>query len=196
MASQLASIRKQIAALEQKATDITRAQNKKVIEQIKGLIEKHQLTAADLGFGVEGGGVTRVLKTTKRAGAKKAAKVGVPIYRDPKSGKTWTGRGKPPNWIAKAKDRTRFLIDGTSGSDAPVASTAAPARKGGRKQAAVASRKGAASKRATVSPASVVRKKPAGKGRTKPVKGGSVGKSATRSRKPAVRAEKPAEAPV
>jgi len=23
---------------------------------------------------------------------------------------TWSGRGKPPSWIAKARDRDRFLI--------------------------------------------------------------------------------------
>lgn len=31
-------------------------------------------------------------------------------YRDEKSGATWTGRGKPPAWIA-GKDRDDFLID-------------------------------------------------------------------------------------
>lgn len=30
-------------------------------------------------------------------------------YRDPESGKEWSGRGKPPAWIA-GKDRTAFLI--------------------------------------------------------------------------------------
>lgn len=32
-----------------------------------------------------------------------------PKYRDPDSGKTWTGRGKPPTWI-KDKDRSQFAI--------------------------------------------------------------------------------------
>lgn len=31
-------------------------------------------------------------------------------YRDPQSGATWTGRGKPPLWIAN-KDRTQFEIN-------------------------------------------------------------------------------------
>lgn len=30
-------------------------------------------------------------------------------YRDPHSGATWSGRGKPPKWIA-GKDRADFLI--------------------------------------------------------------------------------------
>ncbi|MGF6770090.1 DNA-binding protein H-NS [Paraburkholderia sp. GAS199] len=45
-----------------------------------------------------------------------------PKYRDPKSGATWSGRGPAPAWLASAKDRTRFLIDGA----AAVASAAAP----------------------------------------------------------------------
>lgn len=35
-------------------------------------------------------------------------------YRDPKSGKTWSGRGPAPAWLAAAKDRTKFLIDSAS----------------------------------------------------------------------------------
>lgn len=36
------------------------------------------------------------------------------MYRDPKSGSTWSGRGRAPAWIAEAKDRTRFLIAGSA----------------------------------------------------------------------------------
>ena len=46
-------------------------------------------------------------KTRARSG-----RVGVkvpPKYRDPVTGKTWTGRGKAPRWIAD-KDREHFLI--------------------------------------------------------------------------------------
>ncbi|MGF6937094.1 hypothetical protein OKW41_006256 [Paraburkholderia sp. UCT70] len=35
-------------------------------------------------------------------------------YADPKSGATWSGRGPAPTWLAGAKDRTKFLIDGVS----------------------------------------------------------------------------------
>ncbi|WP_244817388.1 H-NS family nucleoid-associated regulatory protein [Caballeronia sp. Lep1P3] len=37
-------------------------------------------------------------------------------YRDPDSGATWSGRGKAPGWLASAKDRTAFLIDGFDAS--------------------------------------------------------------------------------
>ncbi|WP_408122435.1 H-NS family nucleoid-associated regulatory protein [Caballeronia grimmiae] len=43
-------------------------------------------------------------------------------YRDPKTGATWSGRGRAPGWIANAKNRARFLVsaavesnDGDSG---------------------------------------------------------------------------------
>ncbi|WP_322032875.1 H-NS histone family protein [Paraburkholderia sp. J76] len=31
-------------------------------------------------------------------------------YRDPATGQTWNGRGRPPNWI-KGKDRGLFRVD-------------------------------------------------------------------------------------
>jgi hypothetical protein len=35
---------------------------------------------------------------------------GMAKYRDPKSGRTWTGFGRVPDWLASAKDREAFLI--------------------------------------------------------------------------------------
>jgi DNA-binding protein H-NS len=46
-----------------------------------------------------------------------------PKYRDPKSGKTWSGRGPAPAWLVGAKDRTRFLIDGAGAAANVSAST-------------------------------------------------------------------------
>ncbi len=46
-------------------------------------------------------------QTRTRRSAK--GKVVEPKYRDPATGATWTGRGKPPAWI-KDKDRTQFAI--------------------------------------------------------------------------------------
>ena len=69
-----------------------------------------------------------------RAGATRS--VGVAKYRDPDTGKTWTGRGMPPAWIAVAIKEGRkddFLID-----KAPAPAAAAPpaarrtAQKGAR----------------------------------------------------------------
>lgn len=63
------------------------------VAQARALIAEHGLTAAD------------VFPQSK----KPKGGVGAPKYRDPATGATWTGRGKPPNWI-NGKDRTPFLI--------------------------------------------------------------------------------------
>jgi DNA-binding protein H-NS len=121
MADRLTSIRKQIAALEKEADELRKGQNGKVIAQIRQLIDKYELHAVDLGFeqSSQEGGIAAAKRSGRAAGAKRqaGATVGVPKYRDPKSGKTWTGCGKPPAWIASARDRTRFLIDDQGSAD-------------------------------------------------------------------------------
>ncbi|SDD93435.1 H-NS family nucleoid-associated regulatory protein [Paraburkholderia lycopersici] len=59
--------------------------------------------------------------TPKAATAVKTPKAGnyvrgpqPPKYRDPKTGATWSGRGTAPGWLAGARDRTAFLIDGVA----------------------------------------------------------------------------------
>jgi DNA-binding protein H-NS len=37
-----------------------------------------------------------------------------PKYRDPKTGATWSGHARPPQWIAGVKDRSKFLIAGAA----------------------------------------------------------------------------------
>ncbi|CAB3810549.1 DNA-binding protein Bv3F [Paraburkholderia ultramafica] len=38
------------------------------------------------------------------------ARVQTPKYRDPRTGKTWSGRGRLPRWI-EGENRTPFLIN-------------------------------------------------------------------------------------
>ncbi|MGE8449423.1 MAG: H-NS family nucleoid-associated regulatory protein [Pseudomonadales bacterium] len=65
----------------------------KAVTEARALIQEHGLTAADVF-----------------TAAKAKCSVGAPKYRDPATGATWTGRGKPPNWIV-GKDRDQFLIE-------------------------------------------------------------------------------------
>lgn len=64
---------------------------------------------------------TAVKKASKTAGTSpgKGQRQGPQqaMYRDAKSGMTWSGRGRAPAWLAGAKDRTRFLIDGATAAD-------------------------------------------------------------------------------
>lgn len=70
-----------------------------VIAQIQQLMEDYGLTAEDLAPRRRG----RPRKSAGRAGTPAPAK-----YRDPKTGKTWSGRGRAPAWLGKNRDR--FLI--------------------------------------------------------------------------------------
>lgn len=67
------------------------------IAQARQLVAEYGLTAQDV-FPARG------TRAASKATAKVAAK-----YRDPATGQTWTGRGKPPKWI-DGKDRSQFTI--------------------------------------------------------------------------------------
>jgi DNA-binding protein H-NS len=84
-------------------------------------------------------------------------------YRDPKSGATWSGRGRAPAWLAGAKDRSKFLIEGAE--EAAVVSKPAPAKKAAAKKSAtakVATKKVVGRKGKTVAKTPIA-KKPAAK---------------------------------
>jgi hypothetical protein len=76
--------------------------------------------------------------------AKKSAKAGnyvrgpqPALYRDPKTGATWSGPGRAPAWIANAKDRSKFLIgDATAGEKKPMQKAAVEKAPAARKAAA------------------------------------------------------------
>ena len=99
-----ASIQAEITKLQKEAQALRHAEVTKVIAGIKAAITTYGLTAQDLGL--NGRRAARA-----KANGKKATTVGVARYRDPKTGKTWTGRGKPPAWIARAKNRDAYLIE-------------------------------------------------------------------------------------
>jgi DNA-binding protein H-NS len=82
-------------------------------------------------------------------------------YIEPKSGATWSGRGRAPAWLAAAKDRTKFLIAGVdTATDAGAASKAKPVARSTVAKKAVA-KKVAATKAAPTKKVAV--KKTAGK---------------------------------
>jgi DNA-binding protein H-NS len=104
----------EIARLQARAEQLRHSEKAGVIERIREAIEVYGITALELGLA--GGAPARA--AGKPAPAKGTLKSGVAKFQDPKSGKTWTGRGKPPTWIAGVKDRTPFMISG--GASAPI----------------------------------------------------------------------------
>jgi DNA-binding protein H-NS len=86
-----------LAQKAQLESQIAQAQAEHKAEGIaaaRALIQEHGLTTADV---------------FPPQSQKTASKVGAAKFRDPATGATWTGRGKPPNWIV-GKERTPFVI--------------------------------------------------------------------------------------
>lgn len=83
-------------ALNAQIEELRRSENQSAIDKARALIAEFQLTEDDV-FGKTKG-------TRSNAGQKVA-----PKYRDSATGATWSGRGKPPKWIA-GKDREEYLV--------------------------------------------------------------------------------------
>ena len=83
-------------ALEQQIAAARKTEVADAVQKIKGLIEAFGLTQDD------------VFPAAKQKQKRQTGSV-APKYRDPATGQTWTGRGKPPAWI-KDQDRSRFEI--------------------------------------------------------------------------------------
>ncbi|WP_175983121.1 H-NS family nucleoid-associated regulatory protein [Caballeronia zhejiangensis] len=81
----------QKAELQRQIDSVLRAERNKAIERIRADMETYDISVRDLSAPRN----TRTPVTMK--------------YRDPLSGKEWSGRGKPPVWII-GKDRSQYLI--------------------------------------------------------------------------------------
>jgi len=84
-------------ALEQQIKDARNRELSDAVSRVRSLIVEYELTEQDVFPRGRG------LRST--AGTKVA-----PKYRDPATGKTWTGRGKAPRWIQSVADRAQFAI--------------------------------------------------------------------------------------
>ena len=114
----LESIQARIAKLQAQAEALVTTKSSAALEKIRGLMEKHGISVADIE--------THLGKRPGRKPGKNAAspqQATAAKYRDPKSGALWSGRGRAPAWIANVKNRARFLIEGEA--PAPVAKKAA-----------------------------------------------------------------------
>ena len=90
-----AEIQEQIAALKEQAEALLQAEKAGAIAQIRELMDAHGVTIEDLQR-----------RSSQRVVAAR--------YRDPATGKTWSGRGRSPRWLAAAEAngqrREQFLV--------------------------------------------------------------------------------------
>ncbi|WP_082991754.1 H-NS family nucleoid-associated regulatory protein [Paraburkholderia tropica] len=105
----LESIQAKIAKLQAQAATVASTKSTAALEKIRELMHKHSVTIADIEAFV---GKRRGRKPSQTATAK--ASPSAPKYLDPKTGATWTGHGRAPQWIANAKDRSKFLVAGAA----------------------------------------------------------------------------------
>ena len=123
--SKLTALKKQIAALEARAERIAKEEMGSAIAKVKEIMAEFNLTIEHLTQTVAG------KRAAKKAKVKTAS---VAKYADPKTGKTWSGFGRAPGWIAGVKNRDAFLV-GKSASPEAAANAPAAAKKASTKTA-------------------------------------------------------------
>lgn len=127
--SKLTALKKQIATLQAQAERIAKTEASSAIAKVKQIMAEFNLTIEHLTQTVTGKHAAKKTKVKAASVAK---------YADPKTGKTWSGFGRAPGWIAGAKNREAFLVD-KSGIKAaePAVKAPAAAKKASVKKAAV-----------------------------------------------------------
>ncbi|MGO4811059.1 H-NS family nucleoid-associated regulatory protein [Cupriavidus sp. 2MCAB6] len=91
--------------LETQLAEVRQSEVAGVIEKIQALMAEYELTADDIAQKRRRG--RPAAGSTPKAPAKEKASL-PPKYVDPKTGATWTGRGRAPAWLGKNRDK--FLI--------------------------------------------------------------------------------------
>jgi len=163
-------IKKQIAALEAKAARLTEEETNASVGKVRALMNQLGVTLEHLSSAVskKASAVKKAIVGRKPATTKRISK-GAAKYSDPKTGKTWSGFGRAPGWIAGAKNRDAFLVD-KSGVEAPEAAVKAPvakktsaAKKALARKVAKPAVKKAVAVAEKIAPPALAKKKPAAK---------------------------------
>jgi len=182
--SKLTAIHKQIAALQAKAERITKHELSEAVAKVKGLMSDFGVTIEHLTQSVVRKSPTRNSTAGKSAKASKKT-ASVEKYADPETGKTWSGFGRAPGWIADAKNRDDYLVVAVKSAVKPAPVKKAAAKPTAKKTAALT----AAVKKnvATKSPA-------ARKAASKPAVKAKAANKKGAARKPTTKASTPAPA--
>ena len=87
-------IQAQIAQLQQRAAEQRDRELAHAVEEIRDLMQEYGISFEDLQ------------SVRKKGAAKKSAPV---QFRNAETGKTWSGRGRLPNWLS-GQNRERFRV--------------------------------------------------------------------------------------
>jgi len=119
-ALQQAKIEKEITKLQKRAEALQNKRRKPVLASIVKSMREYDITPEDIAAAF-GSAKPAARSTGRRKAAGSGASSGsaakrqvAPKYRHPKTGETWSGRGKAPRWLAAEEaagaDRASFLI--------------------------------------------------------------------------------------
>ncbi|CAG9235861.1 Histone family protein nucleoid-structuring protein H-NS [Burkholderia gladioli] len=84
--------RNELAALQQEAEELRRREAQIVLSEIREKISEYGFSEKE---------ISALFRPARHS----------PKYMDPETGSTWSGRGRPPAWIAKSENWDRFLIE-------------------------------------------------------------------------------------
>ena len=92
-------LQNQIEKLQKEAESARKTELVNAIAEIHAKMKDFGISPEDLGFGANGR--RKPMRSTRRPVP--------PKYRNNATGETWSGRGKPPKWMA-GRDKAQFLI--------------------------------------------------------------------------------------
>lgn len=100
--AQIAKLQKQLAALQKKESERSKAKQSKALASIVKIAKDAGLSADDIAAAFKSGKSAAKKKTVRKS--TNAGKTVAPKYRNPADPtQTWTGRGKSPAWVASMK---------------------------------------------------------------------------------------------
>ena len=100
--AQIAKLQKQLAALQKKESERSKAKQSKALASIVKIAKDAGLSADDIAAAFKSGKSAAKKKTVRKS--TNAGKTIAPKYRNPADPtQTWTGRGKSPAWVASMK---------------------------------------------------------------------------------------------
>jgi DNA-binding protein H-NS len=95
MTSDYQTLLQKKAELDEKINALLKHEKGDAIAKVQNLVQQYGLMREDL------------FPPQKSKSSKQS--IGEPKFRNPETGVTWTGRGKPPKWI-EGKDRAAFAL--------------------------------------------------------------------------------------
>jgi DNA-binding protein H-NS len=107
------SVLDKISALQKKASSLRDNEKKRVVVEMRKLVELYDVQPAELFSNAK-----PAPDADAPAPRKRAKRVLFPKYRDPVTGKTWNGHGKRPLWLVGVDDKEAYLITEADAGDA------------------------------------------------------------------------------